>query len=274
MSAYYRWIERFFEPAERLSILDIVNFGTLDLRLASILWMMMERRASVLVVAGPNMAGKSTLLSALLDFLRPEVSQIYLDGVAEEFTFLERAVPTNTYMVASEINMYGFYLWGKEARKVFELLSHGYALGSTMHARTVVEAVGILHFALGLPLSLIVNLDAVITLRMIGSWRYDTEPKRLVHTVGLIGPGKDGLSIEVIASRSSVGSELDYVSERKLYATLAKRLKIKYDQVAPEIRLKERFLADLLKNNVHSRDEFREAIVEFYRGRPSRDGYL
>ena len=143
-----------------------------------------------------------------------------------------------------------------------------------LYVVSVEEAVGILHFALGLPLSLIVNLDAVITLRMTGSWRYDTEPKRLVQTVGLIGPGKDGLSIEVIVSRSSVGSELDYVSERKLYATLAKRLKIKYDQVAPEIRLKERFLADLLKNNVHSRDEFREAIVEFYRGRPSRDGYL
>lgn len=274
MSAYFWWRGRFFEPAERLSILDIVNFGTLDLRLASILWMIMERRASVLVVAGPNMAGKSTLLSALLDFLRPEVSQIHLDGEAEDFSFLERAVPTNTYMVASEINRYGFYLWGKEARRVFELLSHGYALGSTMHARTVEEAVGILHFALGLPLSLIVNLDAVITLRMIGSWRNATEPKRLVQTVGLIGPGKGGLSIEVIVSRSSVGRELDYVSERELYATLAKRFRIKYDQVAPEIRLKERFLADLLTKNVHSHDEIRAAIVEFYRGRPSQGGYL
>ena len=258
MSAYYWRRGPFFEPAERLSILDLVNFGTLDLRLASVLWLIMESRASVLVVAGPSMAGKSTLLNALLDFLRPEVKQIHLNGEAEDFRFLESAAPTNTYMVASEINWYGFYLWGEEARKAFELLSQGYALGSTMHARTVKEAVGILHFELGLPLSLIVNLNAVITLR-----------KRLVETVGLLGPGKGALSIEVIASRSSVGGEFDYASEGDLYATLAKRFRIKYDQIAPEIRLREQFLADLLAKDRHSHDEVRKAVVEFYRSRPS-----
>lgn len=269
MSAYHWWRGRFFEPAERLSILDLVNFGTLDLRLASILWLIMERRASVLVVAGPNMAGKSTFLNALLDFLRPEVRQIHLDGEAENFRFLERAVPANTYMVASEINWYGFYLWGREVRRAFELVSHGYALGTTMHARTAEEAVGILHYELGLPLSLIVNLNAVITLRILGSWRNATEPKRLVQTVGLIGPGKGGLSIQVIAARSSVGGQLDYASEGELYAALAERFKIKYDQIAPEIRLRERFLTDLLTKNRHSHDDLRKAVVEFYRGRPS-----
>lgn len=269
MSAYYWWRGRFFEPAERLSILDLVIFGTLDLRLASILWLIMELRASVLVVAGPSMAGKSTLLNVLFDFLRPEVKQINLDGEAEDFRFLGHSVPANTYMVATEINRYGFYLWGEEARRAFELLSRGYALGSTMHARTVEEAVGILHFEVGLPLSLIVNLDAVITLRMIGGWRSATEPKRRVETVGLIGPGKGGLSIEVIASRSSVGGELDYAGEGDLCATLAKRFRIKHDQIAPEIRLREQFLAELLTKGRHSHDEVRKAVVEFYRGRPS-----
>ncbi len=266
MKNYYWWRGRFFEPAERLSILDIVNSGTLDLRLASILWLMMEHRASVLVVAGPNMAGKSTLLNTLLDFLPPQVKQIHLDGMYEDFTFLKRAIPNKTYMVASEINWYGFYLWGEEARRAFELIAHGYALGSTMHAQTVEEAVGILHFHLGLPLSLIVNLDAVITLRMIGGWRNATEPKRLVETVGLIGPEKGGLSIEVIASRRSTGRELIHASEGELSTSLAKRFNINNKQIALEIRLRERFLANLLTKNVRSYTKVREAIVDFYRG--------
>ncbi len=269
MNDYYWWRGRLFEPAGRLSILDLVNFGTLNLRLASILWLIMEHRASVLVVAGPNWAGKSTLLNALLDFLRPEIKQIHLDGEAEDFRFLAHAVPSRTYMVASEINWYGFYLWGEEARRAFELLSHGYALGSTMHARTVEEAVGILHYHLGLPLSLIANLDAVITLRMIWDRRGATEPKRLVETVGLIGPGKRGISIEVIASRNPTDKELYYAGEGELSAALAKRYKIKYSQITQEIRLRERFLANLLTKNVHSYGKVREAIVEFYRDRPS-----
>jgi hypothetical protein len=215
------------------------------------------------------MAGKSTLLSALLGFLRPEIKQVHLDGEAEDFRFLERAVPNKTYMVADEINWYGFYLWGKEAKKAFELLSQGYALGSTMHARTVEEAVGILHYDLGLPLSLIANLDAVITLRMIGGWRNATEPKRLVETVGLLGPGKGGISIEVIASRSPTDREFYYAGEGELSATLAKRFKIKYNQIASEIKLREQFLGNLLTKNVRSHERVREAILEFYRGRSS-----
>jgi energy-coupling factor transporter ATP-binding protein EcfA2 len=268
MSAYHWWARRFFEPAERLSILDLVNSGTLNLRLASVLWLMMERRASVLVVAGPNMAGKSTLLNALLDFLPPEVKQVDLDGMYEDFEFVEHSVPNKTYMVAPEINWYGFYLWGKEARRAFELLSQGYAFGSTMHARTVEETVGILHYDLGLPLSLIVNINAIITLRMIGSWMSTTEPKRLVDAVGIISPGKNGLSVEFIASRSSTDRELYCASDGQLSTALARKFEIKYKKIAPEIKLREQFLDNLLTNNVHSHRKVREAIVGFYRGRP------
>ncbi len=269
MSNYHWWRGRFSEPAERLSILDLVNFGTLDLKLASILWLIMERRASVLVAAGPSNAGKSTLLSALLDFLPPEVTQTHIGNRAEDFRFSEHSLPADTYMVAAEINSYGFYLWGAAARKAFELLSHGYGLGSTMHARTVEEALGILHYELGLPLSLIVHLDAVVTIRLTGSWNYDTEPERRVEAVGLIDSEKDELSIQVISARNSENGKLDFASEGDLEAALYKKFKIKHDQIGPEIQLRERFLADLLAKNRYSSEEVRKAVVEFYRDRPS-----
>lgn len=253
---------RFSEPAKSLSILDLVNFGTLDLRLVSILWLIMERRASVLVTAEPRLAGKSTLLRALLDFLRPEVKQIHLGNRAEDFRFSQHTVPVNTYMVAAEISDNSFYLWGDEARRAFELLSRGYALGGTMHAKTVEEAVDILHTELRLPLSVIAHLDAVITIRMIEGW--STEPTRRVETVGLIGPEKDGLSIQIIASRSPDSGELNFTSEGDLYAALSNRFGISFDYVTTEMTQRERFLSRLLNEDRYSRDDVRKAILGFY----------
>ena len=46
--------------AGRLSILDLVGNNTLDLRLASLLWLLVEKKASVIVAAAPQLAGKTT----------------------------------------------------------------------------------------------------------------------------------------------------------------------------------------------------------------------
>ncbi len=256
----------FFEPPEPKSILELVNFGTLDLRLASILWLMMERRASVLVAAGPSNAGKSTLLGALLDLLPPEVEQIHLMNKVEDSILLEDTVPANTYMVAAEISSHGWYLWGHEAWRAFELLSGGCGLSGTMHARTVREAVDILHIELGLPLSQVANLDAVITMRMTGDWG---APVRRVEAVGLIGPEKDGLSIRIISSRSLDNEELNFADDGDLYDALSKKIGISDNLIGPEIQLREQFLGNLMEQDRLSPDEVKEAVVEFYRSRPS-----
>src|SRR5512139_1533745 len=115
----YRWgRSRFFEPERQLSVLELVNYGTLDLRLAGLLWLLMDHRASVLACAGPNFAGKTTMLNVLLDFLRPEVKRVHMQGEYEDFAFLKDSVPANTYLVAEEFNEYNnfVYVWGDAGR--------------------------------------------------------------------------------------------------------------------------------------------------------------
>ncbi len=258
------WRGGFFEPPEPISILELVNFGSLDLRLAGILWLMMERRASVVVAAGPSNAGKSTLLGALMDLLPPGVEQIHLMNTVEDIIFSEDTVPANTYLVASEISNHGFYLWGHEAWRAFELLSGGCGLSGTMHARTVRETIDILHIALGLPLSQIANLDAVVTIRMTGSWE---APVRRVEAVGLITPEKDGLSIRIISSRSLDNEELNFADDGELYAALSGKIGISANLIGPEIQLREQFLGNLIKQDSISPEEVKKAAIEFYRSR-------
>ena len=59
---------------------------------------------AVVVAAGPNMAGKTATLNALLDFLPPEVEQFYLSGNFENFSFVEENRPAINYMVVEEFN--------------------------------------------------------------------------------------------------------------------------------------------------------------------------
>lgn len=260
---------RFFEPPAPLSILELVKYGTVDLRLASLFWLMMERRASVVVAAGPSGAGKSTVLNVMLDFLRPEVKQIELQGDYEDFSFLKSARPATSYLVAAEFGSHGYYVWGEVAIRAFELIARGYALGGTIHARTAKEVVEIFHRYLGLPMSGIARIDAVVTLSVSGGRSYYDEPVRRIHTVSVVSPHNSGLALELIASFNSKGDSFSIASADDLRATLGKKLNVKNTDVARETKEKEQFLARLLEAGRVSQGEVRQAVVDYYRSRPA-----
>jgi hypothetical protein len=264
---YSRWFSdwRFGFITYELSIIDLVNSGTLDCKLAGLLWLLMEQRPSVLVAAGPSYAGKSTLFHTLLDFLRPEVQQVSLNGWAEDFTFVNRTKPRNTYLVAEEISSHGFsYLWGYQATEAFRLISRGYALGATVHARSAKDVVYMLNRSLGIPLSLIAEVSVIVTLQVMAGENYEDEPLRRVDTVSLLYPSDKGLTIQTIATRRQLQEGFSYLADDVLQETLARRFPNRYGCLSFEISERERFLNGLRLRGVTSREEVREAIVEYY----------
>ena len=66
------WWGWHWEPPVPMSIIEIVNAGNLNARLAAMLWIAMERGASLIVAAEPPSSGKTTTLSALLAFTPPD----------------------------------------------------------------------------------------------------------------------------------------------------------------------------------------------------------
>jgi hypothetical protein len=255
-----------------LSILDLVNYGTIDCKLAALLWLLMERRASVLVAAGPSFVGKTTLLHDLLDFLPPDIQKISLQGYYEEFRFLNYGQPAKTYLVAEEISNHGFfgYLWGHQAAKVFKLMPQGYALGGTMHARSSEEVIYILHRILGIPMTLISRLGVIVTLRVTGNWDYETEPLRRINSVDLILPHPEGVAIQVLAAQQNTGKSFDYQKETILQKVLADKFLTGTQHVGEEIETRRRFLKHLLDKGQTSCNEVREAILEYYRSKSPR----
>lgn len=144
----------------------LIRAGTLDAELASLLWLLVEGRVPLLVAAGPRLAGKTTLLEALLAFLPPTAAVHHLAGFEEEFGWLPDAArlgwrrereaglgdarhdaapqpilsPASGYLVADELSPHlPWYTWGEQARLAVRSLSLGYGLGATIHADSLQE---------------------------------------------------------------------------------------------------------------------------------------
>jgi energy-coupling factor transporter ATP-binding protein EcfA2 len=265
MVYFKRWPQWWgLKGIDDLSIIDVVNSGAIDFKTAGLLWLLMEHRASLLVAAGPSFVGKSTLLHALLDFLPPEIKQVTLRGYDEDFRLTGAGAPDKTYLITEEISNHSYeYLWGRQVVKALELIPKGYALGGTIHARSIKEVAYVLN-ALGAPSSLIAGIGLVVTLQVTYRRSYDTDLVRYVDTVSTIGLAKEGLVAQLLATRQSAGDEFVYPAEQALSNTLFNKFGIKYDDVFSEMELRGRFLSQLRDKGIYSREEVRKAVSEYY----------
>lgn len=158
-----RWAARHVPPTPR-SIVELIRAGTLDAELAAMLWVLMESRVPVIVAAAEQGTGKSTLLTALLDFLPHGVRIVELAGATETFAWLPQASelgwhrppggspardsallndgpattpirPDDTVLLVPELSdRLPAFTWGAEARIAIRAASIGYGLAATIHA--------------------------------------------------------------------------------------------------------------------------------------------
>ncbi|MBD3172683.1 protein kinase, partial [Candidatus Bathyarchaeota archaeon] len=68
--------------AEPLSILDLINFGTISARIAAYFWLILEHKKSFMIVGGTG-SGKTTMLNALLSLLSQNDKIVTAEEVPE-----------------------------------------------------------------------------------------------------------------------------------------------------------------------------------------------
>jgi len=192
----FGWWGWHWQPPVPLSIMQIIRAGSTDTDTMAVLWAMLSRRASIIVAAEPPMAGKTTTLTALLDLMPPDTRRVYLRGHYEDFSFAEEADAASTYVLANEMSDHlAVYLWGSRIYKTFELLSKGFAVGSTMHAETVDDVIAILNSdPLFVPPEWIAGLTLVVNLYVGGTYGTGTRRFNAVHMLEPgAGDASDGL---------------------------------------------------------------------------------
>lgn len=119
-----------------LTVLDLIQNGTMSAEMAATMWAAMDDRSSFIVAAGPRQAGKSTNTNAILGLLPGDVALHDLSGEAAQFASLS-ASPDGGYIVVAEFsNHMPNYLRGEQVMQVFQTAEKGYSIAGTLHADT------------------------------------------------------------------------------------------------------------------------------------------
>jgi hypothetical protein len=152
------WYSRFPEgwwgyhwaPPEPMSAVEIVGSGSLDARLMATLWAVVSRRKSVMLASEAPQAGKTTTLSAMVDFLPAGTVGVFLRGWRSDFGWTDEVANDRGFMLINEMSDHlPIYVWGRNARGALQLAGRGYGLGGTMHADSLDEALTCLRDELG-----------------------------------------------------------------------------------------------------------------------------
>ena len=128
-------IHQCMQRGERpLSVVDLIERDLLTLNQAAWLVSRVEEGSSWLAGAIPGHAGKTTLMSALLVFLRAH-EQATLARAGQPWESFAR----NCCVIAEEISDHGLerYLWDEDIRGFTSIPTRGGRIASTIHATTV-----------------------------------------------------------------------------------------------------------------------------------------
>lgn len=142
LDAHLREINRCNQRGGRmLSLVDLLEAGSVDLPLAAYLAAVMRGGASLLVGARPGGAGKTAVMCALLNFLPDRAAIRPVDGWATLAQGLNDPQPGRACYLAHEIGAGSWYayVWGEQARAFFQLAAEGQIVASNLHADTLQE---------------------------------------------------------------------------------------------------------------------------------------
>lgn len=191
-----------------LAVADLVANRTLAPGMAALLAAAVEERRSLLVVAIPRNAGKTTLMTAVLDERPDEVPLYELGRRHGESLGIPAAGAPAGYLSMSEIAPHPVtdsYLWGADVRLIFEVAhAQGHAIATALHADGIDSAFEVIAEN-GVPDEHASLIDVVVYVRLFGRWQ-DPE-RRVVETIHEVDRVRDREVVARLTHRWDEGTD-------------------------------------------------------------------
>jgi type IV secretory pathway ATPase VirB11/archaellum biosynthesis ATPase len=171
---------------------DLVANRTMSPDIAGTLRMIARGKRSLIVLAVPRLAGKTTVLRAILAE-RPASSPVMT--LAEDGQDIDQLVKKSAggYLVIPEIAQSAAmpgYIWGADVRRIFTAAKEGVSLAATLHADGPDDAFAQICQGCGVPDADASKIKFAVHLRSIGRWEEPT--RRVVQSVHAIEGVKSG----------------------------------------------------------------------------------
>ena len=253
-----------WEPPIPMSVTELLEARNMDARTAALFGMALEAHGSILIAAEQPHSGKTTTLTAFLDFLPNSVRRVFLRGWVETFDYLRHTKPEGTILLGNELSSHlPVYLWGPKAVRVFETLRRGYAIGSTLHADSAPEAVAQLTSELGVAAADLARVDLLVVMRIYGTPRGEYV-RRVVSVDRLAAQNGTGLALVPLVEHEESTDTHRHHSDNEL-ALLVSLRRDTAAIAAAELERRERFLAGLVRGRCRGIPEVRAELAR-YRG--------
>jgi hypothetical protein len=278
------WWGYHWSPPRPMSAVEIIGSGSLDARLMATLWAVTSRRRSVMLASEAPMAGKTTTLSALVDFLPAGTVGVFLRGWRGDFGWTDEIGPERGYLLVNEMSDHlPIYVWGRTARGALEMAGRGYGMGATMHADSLDEAIALLRDQLGATdadlagLSIYLQYSAYRTpdgmyRRVEEAWHLRLDdggvlvPVRLAALDGGRSPSLTGAQRDPeppMLAGDGGRSSRSLVHDPAAYAVLAASLGLGADGLESELAARSEYLAALADRGICDPASVASAITRY-----------
>lgn len=276
---------------EPFSPVDLINFNTTSSGLMAYLWLMVESRASALIIGGVS-TGKTTFLNVMSMFIPPEDKIVSIEdtrelnlqhenwipsvsrvgfGVPEIggrrygevtlFELLKESFRQNPdYVIVGEVR-------GKEAYVMFQGMASGHSSMGTVHAGSVEDVIKRLEMPpIELSPTLIETLDIIVV--MIHAKERGKSARRVkeIDEIESVDP-KTGMphTIKVFSWTPSTDTYSANLDESYLLKKMAFEKGITYEEINKELKKRERILEWMRKFGVTNFDEVSKLINLYYK---------
>lgn len=276
-AAIYRMEESGFTirrfKKKRFSIIDLINFGTIDIKTAAYLWLIIENPVICkLVINGPTGSGKTTFLNSVLNFI-PINKRVV--AIEERISELDIPIENNLTIIADSDNprrssfqalvntlrqrpdyIIVGEIRGKETKIFFQALNTGHAGMTTFHSKNINEMINrFTSEELGIEEKVIHSLKTAI---FIG---YRGVSKRKVSSIYEI---TDDDYIE-IARYNSLKNRMELnLDETNIFKDLEDITGLNRKIIKEEFVLKMLFLYYLKRKKITNRKEITKYFFEYY----------
>lgn len=266
-----------------ITIVDLINFGTLTPRLAAYLWMMIERNMSLLI-AGGTASGKTTTLNALTAFIPFNYKVVTIEDTRELNLYRENWISQTTResmaQTAENIGLFDLLkaalrqrpdviivgeVRGEEAYTLLQAVATGHGGLSTIHGESVEAAIERLSTRpMNVPKEFIATALNAIMLQVKGKMG-NTVSRRVIRLAEIAGYDKDKDEVLLVDSFSwnPGANALSYTGSGVIPRIMEQRYGIGKEEFDGELARREVYLKWLAAKNIRHYTEVFKAISNY-----------